>query len=72
MISLTVFGGSRPWPSLARQMRLLFHLGVYICWAENSKCHVNFEAQTVASQEKVDRNNYDYKRIPRPNEGKSG
>ncbi|PON67975.1 Cytochrome c oxidase assembly protein COX [Trema orientale] len=33
---------------------------------------ISLEEELKALKEKVDINNYDYKRIPRPNEGKSG
>ncbi|XVE68871.1 hypothetical protein DITRI_Ditri09bG0104600 [Diplodiscus trichospermus] len=33
---------------------------------------ISLEEELKTLQEKVDINNYDYKRIPRPNEGKSG
>ncbi|XP_022765381.1 uncharacterized protein LOC111310319 isoform X2 [Durio zibethinus] len=33
---------------------------------------ISLEEELKALEEKVDINNYDYKRIPRPNEGKSG
>ncbi|KAK9187117.1 hypothetical protein WN944_018508 [Citrus x changshan-huyou] len=34
--------------------------------------NISLEEELKALQEKVDINNYEYKRIPRPNEGKSG